>query len=296
MSDFNNNDYRDFSVFDNMSAEELERILQSDSYMLDINNSDEEIILYIMEVIAKREKENPNEELTDVNTAWTSFCENYLPYLNDDISLYDYANNGFQTPAKRNITMQIRTRFMRVACVIGIITAIFFAGTATAKAFGYNIWSAIAHWTDDTFFFVTPKNTDPQQGTITEGDNDLVNVLREYGINYELVPSWLPGDYVLKDLKIKESPKGNTFVAVYDDESHVILVSISYLSKPTGRIYEKDDKDVVIYKVNDIDHYIISNLDKADIIWRRENLECFITGEYSLDDAKKMINSIYERN
>lgn len=296
MSEFNNNDYRDYSIYDSMSTEELERILQSDSYTLDINNSDEEVILYIMEVIAKREKENPNEYLTDVNTAWTSFCENYLPYLGDNTSLYDYDNNGFRTPVKRNITMQIRTFFIRAACVIGTITVIFFAGTATAIAFGYNIWGAIAQWTNDTFFFVTPKNADPQQGTITEDDNDLVNALREYGVNYEVAPNWLPGDYVLTDLDITESPKGNTFVAIYEEENRVILVTISSFSKPINRIYEKDDKDVVIYKVNDIEHYIMSNLSKTDIIWKRENLECFITGDFSLDDAKEMINSIYERN
>lgn len=58
-----NDNKRDFSYLDRLSTEELREIIRQD-YMLDQDKeTDMEAILYIMEVLARREK----EENTDMN-------------------------------------------------------------------------------------------------------------------------------------------------------------------------------------------------------------------------------------
>ena len=61
-------------------------------------------------------------------------------------------------------------------------------------------------------------------------------------------------------------------------------------------LYEKDSEKVTEYIYGGITHYIMSNLDNmvsTTIVWYNGNIEGSITGSFSLEDAKKIINSIY---
>ena len=73
--------HRDLSIFDTMRTEELEEILFQDSQLPE-EASDVSAILYIADVLAKRKENRP-----DVDAAWASFREHYLPDA-DGVSLY----------------------------------------------------------------------------------------------------------------------------------------------------------------------------------------------------------------
>lgn len=88
MSKYSESKHWDYSIFDNMTTKALEDILRVDSQSSNNDNFNIGAILYIMEVIAKREKEHPSGKFTDVHSAWASFCENYLPYI--DGNDYEY--------------------------------------------------------------------------------------------------------------------------------------------------------------------------------------------------------------
>lgn len=296
MSELGKNTYRDYSIFDSMSTEELESILQSDSHLSDIKNSDDEVILYIMEVIAEREKDKPSGKFTDVHSAWISFNENYLPYINVNKSLYDFDEVEEPAARQKSSMLQGSYRFLRVACII--IVSLLFTGSVTAKAFGFDLWGAVAKWTKDIFFFSFSESGDIQQTTNITNSHRFEDMLHEYGIRTNLTPTWLPEGYLLKDFDVAETPTRTTFLATYKDEAETkeFLITIISLAAPSTRAYEKDEKDLAVYTVNDIEHYIISNIDKTNIVWKRETFECSIAGEFSLEEAKKMINSIYERD
>ena len=67
---------RDFSRFDSMSTAQLQEILRQDA-LQESTEPDTEKILYITEVLAKREKER--DPSTEVQRAYQSFVQNYLP-------------------------------------------------------------------------------------------------------------------------------------------------------------------------------------------------------------------------
>ena len=68
----------DFAQYDSMSTEELERILRQDAEAPAEQESDTEKLLYVMEVLARRNRET-NRSGTTPQEAWESFQEHYAP-------------------------------------------------------------------------------------------------------------------------------------------------------------------------------------------------------------------------
>lgn len=302
MPESNGKKRRDYSIFDNMSTEALENILQADAQLPSGEDSDTDVILYIMEVVAKREKEHPTGKFTDVQTAWTSFKDNYLPYTEDGKSIYDFEDTDTgitQKPFKKLSHPQRRRRMIRFASVATAFAVVLLAGTLTANALGFDLWGTVAKWTKDMFGFssLAPRETTSE----VQGSNDatksdsLQNTLNQYGITANLVPTWFPDGYSLKSVDVSETPARTTIYAIYSCEDDEVLVTITSLSKPSTSTFEKDNNDVTVYSANGIEHYIMTNLDLTNVVWKEETYECSISGDFSLEEAKKMINSIYER-
>ena len=299
MPEDSENKHRDYSIFDNMSTETLEDILRADSQLPNGENSDVDAILYIMEVIAKREREDPTGRFTNVQDAWASFDENYLPCTKDDKSLYDYDGTEEQTgietaPSKTVFLRRGKHRLMRVASIVVAFAIVLLAGTVTASALGFDLWGTVAKWTKDTFgFSTTGSSVDSSQSY--EDNNSLQSTLNEYGITADLAPSWYPKGYIFESVDVAETPLRTTFYAIYKVKNNEILMTITSLSEPSTSTFEKDDDEVTVYSANGIEHYIMTNLDLTNVVWKQEAYECSISGGFSLEEAKKIIDSIYER-
>lgn len=77
-----------------------------------------------------------------------------------------------------------------------------------------------------------------------------------------------------------------------------------YATKQTGyfwtkqlglnSIYQKDANQLETYNVNGISHYIMKNNETHSVAWTNGNIEGHIQGLLSVDDLKKMVDSIYE--
>ena len=86
-----------------------------------------------------------------------------------------------------------------------------------------------------------------------------------------------------------------SFDACYTSENGTFSIAITDLTEygGLGQI-EKDDRPVMQYVANGIDWYIMHNLDyvaASAIIYQREVLFC---GPVTVDEMKKVIDSIYE--
>ena len=62
MSENEHRGIRDLSQYDSMPTEALEQILRADAETPAVQESDIELILYIMEVLSRRKKENQQSE------------------------------------------------------------------------------------------------------------------------------------------------------------------------------------------------------------------------------------------
>lgn len=303
MPEPSNSNRWNFSVFDGMSTEALEELLRAHYQLPDGEDSDIDSILYIMEVIAKREKDHPTGRFTDIDVASASFKEHYLPYTEDDKSLFDFSDteeaSGIpKTPYKKSLHLRQRHWMMRSACATVVIIAVMFAGTITAYALGFDLWGAVAKWTQDTFGFSNPI-TDTVITPSSEENFEYKNLketLDDYGVTAEVVPLWFPDGYSFESLNVNETPVQTVIHAKYINDEDTISINITLLSELPIRTYEKDEDNVTVYWANGIEHYIMSNLDQTTIAWGVCNYECSIIGGYTVQDAEKMIESIYERN
>lgn len=320
MSGLDSGNRKDYSKFDRMSTESLEELLRLDAELPDGEGSDIDEILYISEVIAKREEEHPTGRYAeiDVEAAWETFQTKYRPFVTDGRSLYDFDDDepgstetaspapGTSSPSGKNrISTQGRRRLGRVASFAAAIAILLGLMTVTAYAIGYDLWGVIAQWTKDTFTFVSvSKVNDPEEYNvgITTDDGeyaDLQAALDAYGVTDALAPKWIPDGFTLELVSVDEGSAGvkAIFCACYRSNDGSIIVQINMHQAPGEASYatwQKDDMDVDTVKIDNYTFYTMQNAGRACAIWTNGPYECNINGNISSDELHKMIESIFE--
>ncbi len=139
-------------------------------------------------------------------------------------------------------------------------------------------------------FKFTPQKTMPD-ASASSGETQsksLLKTLDEYGVTALIAPSWFPDGYLLENIEATETPVRTTINAVYTKADDEISITVIILTEPLTRIYEKDENEVIVYSVNGIDHYIMTNLGRTNVAWTTNNYECSITCSLSVDETKKL--------
>lgn len=292
---------KDYSGFDRMSTEMLEEILRADFESSSDEESDLDAILYIMEVIAKRNQEAGNREYTDAEQAWKSFNENYrfdmeAAWYEDEEDLAGKPETTIPKKEKPKKTKRLLHRCIGFAAVIVLVIC---CASFTPNAVGYNFWQIFAQWTSETFGFAS-KQAGEQPEPTDKADveySSLQEALDAYGIQEKLAPTWIPENYELQTVEVTEIPEMNCFTATYQNEDKYITIKVNNIYDGNYRKFEKDNSDMEYFEVGGIEHYIMLNLDSHSAAWVNGENECSIVTPVSIsyDDIKHMIESIYER-
>ena len=274
-----------FSRFDAMSTEELQAFLREDASKPMGEESDTEEIFYVMEVLAKRRKEQnggkpPVEALESFKQNYHT--ENETPYISESVPVaHKRSNSGHW---KRGL----------VAAVAAICILVL-GNSITASALGFDLFAIIAKWTQETFHFGYAgqvEETNSPKPNFARPCDSLQAVLDEYKVKVSLVPTWLPSGYLEADVRVTESPAQRMFSAKYESQSGAIRIRIAdYLDTSPSQV-EQSESLIEVYNVGEIDYYIFSNYDQLKIVWICENYECYIIGPMSLSEIKEVIDSI----
>jgi hypothetical protein len=193
-----------------------------------------------------------------------------------------------------------RFRRWRVLRIIAATLVVMFACMITAQAFGFDVFGTIARWTDEIFHFSSTAQTDDQVSSAPIGSeySNLKEALRAYGITELIAPNWYPSKFQLSSIKVTPIPESIKIQAAYEDGERFISVTVWQMEsaeEASNRIVEKDNRDVVLYESNGIGHYIMTNNAQTTVAWTNKNYMCSISGDLSVDEAKRIIDSIYER-
>ena len=315
MSGLNGRNRKDYSKYDDMSTESLEELLRLDADLPDGEESDADEILYISEVIAKREREHPTDQCSkaDVDAAWETFQTKYLPYVTDGRSLYDFDDDepsnikalapDMPSPSgKKRISMRGRRFLGRMASIAAAIALLIGIMTATANAMGIDLWGVIAQWTKDTFTFVTESNAGdeetPDPDTFEGEYADLQAALDAYGITEKLAPTWIPDDFTLESVFVYEkiADYSTVFWANYKFGKKTISIQINMYQNPPVKkhtTWQRDDIDIKKEEIENCTFYIMQNVEKECAMWGIGPFECSINGDVSLEELIKMIESIF---
>ena len=292
---------RDFSRFDAMSTEELNAIVYQDAMLPPEQETDTDAILYIMEVIAKREAMEHPEDTPSTEEAWARFNALYRTENGDGSSLYeDDDENAMpilsavpsQPPTeykrpRKNIRFAIRT-----AIVAAVLCVLLLGSSLIASSSCFDFWETLVEWGRETFGFNSAAIPMERDSLYTES-NDPRDVLLKHDISVPLIPTWMPEGYEFQEIEFMETPMRTVFYVKYTNGNQWIGMSIALLSSTPAQAYEKDDDNTIIYYKNEIDHYIVKNLEEITVAWAVGSYECSIRGPISVEEAQNIIDSIY---
>jgi len=278
MSENQNCGISDMSKYDAMTTEELKEILRLDAQTLEEQESDTEMILNIMEVLAERERNNGHIGKT-AHEAYESFKQNYMPEKDNDIVPCEISSK----PSERF------PRWARGLVATAAVLAILLIGSATAKAFGVDVWKAVIQWTQETFHFGDEGHADT--------DNDLPyaslqEALKKSNTPVWLVPTYIPEGFSLLEVNVEQTPLKKMYRAQYTyGEKVLVIVVRDYLDK--NPVYMEQSEDLLEeFEVSDITYYLFENNEQVQAMWFVDSYECYISGNVTIDELKIMISSI----
>ena len=284
MADFDNRD-SSFAKYDTMSTAELQMILRDDASNTDGQGLDMDELFYVMDVLANRRKAHNKGKTPE--EALESFKRNYHP---------DIYNNSSPASATTFAYKPIRRGYWKRGLIaVAAMIAIVISCTITADAWGFDLWDTVAKWTQETFHFGYFGQTEETNAPTPEFDypcSSLQEALDTYKITAQLVPSWMPDGYIEQSVDIVQTPKQRQFMAIYQHGTDFIRIFIiDYLDTYPFQV-EQSNPLMDVYSVNGTDYLIFENNGQLKATWIHETYECQISGPISLEQIKKMIDSI----
>ena len=265
----------DFSKYDSMSIGELEEILRADAQGPERDDSDVDEILYVMEVLAKKRRQNGIAGKTALE-AYQEFQQHYLPMVEE----------GSKPRRKSNVIL-----FRRIAAVAASLVLVF-SLSITANAFSFkDVWDAVVTWAQETFSFSMGVEVSEPASSDNMSYNSFEDALAK-AKHYISVPQWIPDRFELVDVIVEQTPVQETFLAVYECENQYLKISVKsfLISKPEQ--IEVNPVSYEIYSVSGIDYYIFSNNHQNKASWITDTYECYISGDLNTEEIKLMIDSI----
>lgn len=171
-----------------------------------------------------------------------------------------------------------------------IAVAVLFAGTTTASALGFNIWDALAKWSGEVFGFSAEKRESPAVRQLRDLKHDMVG----RGITEKVLPTYLPEGYEVVSTKSQVKEEYIRFNCLLSNgENSIILDYRLHLSSLYSGEFEKTLENPEEYDMGGVTHFIMSNANTYVVAWMYNDIECSITGVGSVEEVKKMIDSIY---
>lgn len=275
MSENLNRSTPDFSKYDIMSIGELEEILRADAQGPERDDSDVDEILYVMEVLAKKRRQNGIAGKTALE-AYQEFQQHYHPMVEAE-SMPKHKSNIIP--------------FRRIAAIAACLVLVFsFATSANAFCFR-DVWNAVVTWAQETFSFSMGVEVSEPTPNDNNHYTSLQNVLAEAKI-YVSLPTYIPDDFILADVYVDESPKQESYISIYLNGNNMLKISVqSFIAERPEQVEMSNDL-CEVYTSNGVDYYIISNFDQNRAVWICDSYECYISGALTIDELKRMIDSI----
>ena len=271
MSENQNRGNIDFTIYDSMATQELEEILRLDAEMPEGQESDIDKILYIMEVLAERKRNNSHTGKTALE-AYESFKQNYMPETD---------NNVIPIKTKRKSPCWLRSLAATAA-----VLAILLTGAVTAKAFGFDVWKAVIQWSQETFHF----GDGGADNSLTY--TSLQDALEKGNVPTWLAPTYIPEEFVLLEVDAQKTPKRNVYTAKYAHGEEIIVIAVrDYLGRNPAYV-EQSEGLAEKYEACGITFYLLSNQGQNRAAWLYESYECEISGDVTIEELKEMIDSI----
>lgn len=186
-----------------------------------------------------------------------------------------------------------RRPFKRMAVTVAATVALLFTLMVGAQAAGMNIFGNLAQWTDEVFSFLPSSEENARNA---EYHAAFQQALEAQGMPKELAPAWYPKGFSAKEPETWDNEMGK-FVELHfkNDVGEAFYIGVDQCSEVADLMpasYEKDSGTVEIYTSGERTFYIMSNINSLTATWSEGNMAETIRGQISVEEAKKMIDSM----
>lgn len=275
------------SVLAEKSTKELEKLLALDFTEEDVE-PDVDFITTVLEVIEEREGNKQQE----AEAAWKDFQEYYRLRKQEELesgttveSSHDHHRKTEYRQRPRRASHMLRYSLIAAAAVVLLC----------GNAFGWNIFQAIANWTEDTFYFLTGRDRDESI------DQDVFEHLRKsvaLKTDVAAVPKWYPsGTEEIEMANVIDRKDRQTIQATFSSAGREFTIRITIhdsLPDDYSGSFQKDTDIVAEHKAGGVIHYITGNNETVNVMWTNGCIAGLIQGFLTLDEVQMMIDSIYE--
>lgn len=185
-------------------------------------------------------------------------------------------------------------RRLRLGTIIAAsVLAVVIGGAVTAAALGLNAFEFL-----ETFRFGSEQQSEPSLPSEVDSKElpyaALQKLLDEHDVPVA-VPTWLPEGYELLDVKLRETPKQRYFNSAHICNDQMIKIQIKdYLSEYPEQIQQSGPL-TELYVSRGVQYYIFPDNTQLRAAWVENGYECYISGELTLEEMKKMIDSMNGR-
>ena len=257
-----------YLYYESLSTNELENLIRLDFYADNpiLEHEDLQAILQILE-----ERKNSLQTDFDPTKSWLSFCDNYFFCVKQKMRLYDEdCKNKFSIRCKQNF------RIVAITLIVFILSVSTFICVKTMKD---PQWLSAFHY--NTSKNLMDKNTIQQRYGLPPLPDHIV--LNDIPKNLELVEDDFVEGVSFQRLKLcYKNPKTSEF----------LNYRLFHLSEEAIPQFEKDETPIEIYSKDNIDFYIMKNIEEFVVLWKIDNFECQLSGTISREEFMKIIDSI----
>lgn len=293
-----------YSYLDQLSTQELEDLLQKDAEAPD--GGDLDMVMYIMEVIEKREG---GVDKTAAADALKDFFSDYATPEGNGLRLYpgdDQSDKEAKSDSQKELQKARRRRLsLKGAGIIAAVLVCVFSLAACSVGGIGRFFQMVGKWTSEVFAFENTYDGDISKVDGAEIAAPLENAqyasmeeaLAAYGITEKVVPTSFPEGFEIVAVEVNrfENPDFVKFCAMYQGGDHYLILQVRQILDLNMENFEKGSDAVTEYVKDGIRHYFYTNVDSNCVTWFNGNLECSIGTDISKDDLIAVVDSIYER-
>lgn len=284
-----------YAYLDQLSTQELEELLRAD--LSSAEDGQDDAVFHIVEVMLKREMDEPTGAVPDTDAAWKEFKQYYDIPEGSGLSLYPCGDADAIPSSAAGADPRPRARHRRILWRSSLIAAAAMAallcGMVAAQASGVDVFGTLGRWTNDTFRFISRYTVgEPDDGMSPEYRDIVRSTLAGWGAE-DLFPTWSPEGFEASEPRIISNSRSDALNVGFRQDDKFYSVELTHFHGSTSLgAFEKDSGAVEEYISNGRLFYIFSNIDMLSGTWLGEEFMVVVSGDLTTDEMKSILDSI----
>ena len=254
--------------------QEIEDTLRSGT----VEDMDTDKIEYYLSILQERA---PVEEDYDPEQQWSELREAH-PLI--------FSVEDTPSEKKRKYHRLSPLRTLRLALAVLTMVVCFMV---TANALGFNPVQSAISWAEGVIqtcfnpsgIMELPEDTQSEYRSLKEA-------LTANGMDADKLPGWIPKDYSLNDVTVRQIDGMTKCTAVFESDRGELVMRVNEFNTNDSVILGECDEDGDVYYSNGVEYQIVSNSVWNKAGWQDNTCSYTISGQVSEEEIKEIINSI----